>query len=160
MRARVEGFVDSVSQLHIVVSKATVGVARRLHGRKGCRHNAAAAVVDVWWCRICQLGLGSALLPCVLALVEARRPRLPAGHRSPLYLLYKSYLPPPLSAPSLSLYLFPLSLSFSISTLSPPLLAQPQFLRIVPLNPIGLLGSVQWNKILIRVGKFATCSRL
>ena len=61
---------------------------------------------------------------------------------------------------SLSLSIPSLSLSFSISTLSPPLLAQPQFLRIVPLNPIGLLGSVQWNKILIRVGKFATCSRL
>ena len=77
----------------------------------------------------------------------------------PLYLfLYKSYLPPPLLAPSLSLslYLFPLS----ISTLSPPPLARPQFLRIVPLSPTGLLGSVQWNKILIRVGKFATCSRL
>ena len=71
------------------VTTVAMGPVRRLHGI-GRWRNVAVVLVDMWWCCVCRFGLGFALLPCVLALSEARRPR---AHWSPppplrLYLLY------------------------------------------------------------------------
>lgn len=139
-RSRVEGFADSVSQLHIAVSMTTVVFLAppawywASLQRSDSLGDGVVVATAVW------AGLGFALhLPCLLALSEASGPTVhrPGTSIAVIYLLVY-----------ISLFFLsksPLLSRLDLSFLPFPVRPTPQFLRTAPSTRKGS-GSVQRNK--------------